>query len=315
MEEEQIEIVQNCIMYVDGLLSQGEYDVESELWLEAELTRGIADKVLLSKDKTTAHVIDAKFGRVIVEPAEVNLQGQSYVYLLFETYPELKEVGIHFIQPRLEYATTHTYTREDNEAIKQRIRAVQDSVNDETSPANPNEKACLYCAVKAQCPALGAIAMQIQKKSVGLPMPEEFEPSRIVREEDRSKAQVLAALMEDWASQVKKNNAAAVKEQGIQIPGFDLRDRHGGYKVEDPERVLTEVAELYSIPKEALFGAITLSLNKLVDEVKLHRAGDAKDLKTEILERVQDAISERAPVTYLQRKRSVKPEAILEGNV
>jgi len=315
-EDEQREAVEKCRVYTESIRHSFPEDVEEyrELKVESPLTWGTADRVFISRKQKRAAILDAKFGRIPVDPAETNLQGQCYVFCLLSMYPELEEVELHFIQPRLSYRSTASFGQDDCSEIEARILKVIERAKAEDKEPTPSEKACRYCDRKASCSAVTELAMEITQKFAGLPSPSAFRPGEMVSLEDRAKAQVMASIMEDWATQVKKMNAQVAREEGRPPPGFDLRERHGGYKVENPWALLEEVAAAYALdPTRDLLPAIKVSLAELVKAVKLHRGGDAKEIKGNIVWEAGDKISEKPSIFFLQKKRGLSPEEIWSG--
>jgi hypothetical protein len=303
-EDEQREAVERCLSYCDSLKQDGT-KVEKEVRLRAPLTFGTLD--WLGRHEDHVDIADAKFGRVLVSPANVNLQGQAYTYLAFHNNENVKSATVHFLAPRLDDISTCTYYREPHYwTIQERISRAIRNADDPDSKPIPTEKACRYCARKANCPALGQIGLDVVKKAqLGIPSPEFFSPGSLITMEDRARAQLLAPVLVDWADQVKKANAAAVFEDNLDMPGFDLRSRSGGYKVEDAYCLIQELASHFEMDPSLFASCITTTLPKLVDAIgKFSRPGDDKKvIKEEVLRVAGDMVEERAPVRFLQRER------------
>lgn len=76
-------------------------------------TWGYADRVHLNtkENPTKCDLVDWKFGFNGVVDAEHNLQGIAYAVGLFETYPSLDEITVHFVLPRRGEVSIHTFRR------------------------------------------------------------------------------------------------------------------------------------------------------------------------------------------------------------
>ena len=319
-ETEQREQVHRCLLYAQQVRESvspdpKEWKIYKEKYLLSALTGGTPDEVIYHSDDS-ADVLDAKFGRTMVSPANVNLQGQSYAHLVFENNPNVKEVRVHFMVPRLNEISKGTYLREPhNWEIANRIQRVINLHNDPTAAPIPTEKACQWCSAKATCPALGQIGLGIvQKAQLPIPNPEYFTPGAPVTVEDRARAHVLAGLLSDWADQVKKNNALAIAEEGLTIPGFNYIVKAGGYKIDHAMELVRLAAAEFNLDLLDFAGAITTSVPKIVAVLKLHFPEvEAQELRQTVLNVGMGLVEERDSVRYLQRKRKLSPGELWES--
>jgi hypothetical protein len=299
-DDEQRESVSRCLTYTENL---GHGDGNRELRLRSPHTFGTIDFLGITGNR--ADIADAKFGRQLVTEANVNLQGQSYSHLAFHNFPEIDEVKVHFLAPRLDDISTCEYLRvPHNELIIDRIKRAIRRADDPESRPIPSEKACRWCANKADCPALGKIGLDVVKQAeLGIPSPDFFNPGSLVTNEDRARAQIVATILQDWAEQVKKNNAQAVFEENLELEGFDLRTRAGGYKVSHAVPFISMVSEGMGIPLEEFHEVVSTTLSKVVDVVHRHVGGDKKAVKEQLLAVGGDLLEEKGPIRFLQRSR------------
>ena len=71
---------------------------------------GTVDLLALFKERYHIVMVDYKFGRGDVDDADVNIQGQAYATAAMQKYPWAQTIEVHFILPRRNETTTHTYT-------------------------------------------------------------------------------------------------------------------------------------------------------------------------------------------------------------
>jgi len=317
-DEDEEDAVTRCLVYLDKLVEhyKGECTVEKELRIIVEdITTGTGDIVLIAGK--IGELIDWKFGRMPVTDAEDNVQMQNYVLGIFHMFPELDKVTVHIVAPRMDSLSTATYKRSDMDRIRKRTLQIVASCEAEDKQATAAEKACRWCGGKASCPRINEAALTVAK-SIGLPMPIEFAPGRLLAPEDRAKAQVLSYILEDWASQVRTFNKNAVLEDGIEIPGFDIRSRKGNTSVVDVYSATQTAIEHYEgLSVDSVLQACSLSLTKLVDQVyALVQTQGKKETKKAIRENInillKDYCTEANTVSFLQRKKGKTNEDIIK---
>jgi hypothetical protein len=316
--EEQEEAVQMALAYAEKLVEQlqeswdGVVGDAREVKVSIDgLTEGTVDRVLTAGIR--AIVLDYKFGRTPVDDAEINIQGQSYVVGVFEEYPELEEIKLIFLAPRIDYVTEATYTRKDIPRIRKRIAAIISRCEDPAKEPTPCEKACAYCGGKAQCPALSEVAFSVGET---LPVPVTYDPGQLVNPQEMAKALVLSSLLEDWAKQVRRSVTKAVVEEGMEVPGFTLRSRAGAHEVTEVfDAIQTVLGTFESLDISVIMQqACSLSLPKLADIIAATTGETKKDTRERILELLSPYWIQRDTVTYLQRKKGITDEEIIQGH-
>jgi hypothetical protein len=87
--------------------------IEPLIEILAGRTWGYADRVRLNtkENPNRCDLVDWKFGFNGVIDAKHNLQGKAYALGLFETYPSLQEITVHFVLPRRGEVSIHTFRR------------------------------------------------------------------------------------------------------------------------------------------------------------------------------------------------------------
>ena len=318
LDEEQETVVQQCIDLSHDLIDQ--YPTPPKVYKELKVdvgsvTAGTLDLLIIGG--AIADLLDWKFGKQPVTHAKDNIQIQSYTLGVFEKFPQLTKICSHIVCPRQRVATDGVYARSDMPAVRHRIQNIIIRCEQDNPEEIPSEKACRWCSRKAECVALTSTALEVAK-NIGLPLPIEFQPGRLVRPTDRAKAQVLSFILEDWAKKVREYNTKAVLEDGIEIPGFELKSRKGKLKVVDINAVADIAKEKFGLPKEAVMMACSMSLPKLVDQVfaqaqTLEGKVTKKDTKEDLIEAIKEQVIEERSVHYLQKTRGTNDEEIIRG--
>jgi hypothetical protein len=285
------------------------------------ITQGTADLVLVSEDGKKGIMLDWKMGISPISPADRNFQLQTYVAGLFQEIETLEEVEGIMVAPRQGFDSRFAYYRKDVEGIIDRIETTIAKREDPFKQPSPDESACTLCNLRDRCPALLGTAVTVFKGVGLLPLPEEFAIERLATPLDRAKAQVLAKILTDWASEVKKYNTSAVYEHGEpEPPGFSLRKRSGGFAVDNkflPE-VLRHLSESYEIdPQDPdLLECFSLSASKLATYISDKTGEGKKDVLMMLNEALPEIIRERGDVVYLQKKsKKITDEQILHGAI
>lgn len=276
---------------------------------------GTADLILVSGK--AAMVIDFKFGWVPVPHADVNRQGQNYGYGVLQRFPEVDTVTVKFLQPKLNYAPEHDYTRADlehrfaeltmlrgtAERIQQRLDA-GDASEELVEALNPG-KVCTYCSRIGSCPAYLNKVKQLAVSNGGLQLPEQFNVDAIDSPEKAAVAKAWVDFLAAGMNDLKKKLLEVAESNGGEIQYTDeasgvdyhyqLRQRKLPRKVGNA----VEVAEVLKrwVEPSALLGACKIGLDKLFDvavdsfvEIEQAETGEkitkksAKEQLTSILE-------------------------------
>jgi len=258
-----------------------------------------------------AVLLDWKFSTRVQTQVEDNIAAQAYVWGVLNDFPDIMEVAVHYVYPRLDVISSHVYTRDDMPRIELRVETIiaRAKLSDPAS-AMPTEENCLYCARKATCPALHQIALPLAReyKKEELTIVEEYHPSQISDPTAMSKAMALATIMGEWADSVKFHANKMRRETGREIPGYVWANREGALNVVDTERVISLALES-GLTKDEIMKTVTVSIPKL-SEVVSEKA--PKGEKTKAVARFKRIVEEseaviRQPDTqFLRRERKTK---------
>lgn len=310
--EEQIHQATRCLEILKPLEAEitSEGQVLREFLIEIGPIQGTLDRAIL-KDSKNATVVDFKFGRQPVTLADKSPQLQSYTLGLFYKFPTLEKVTVIILQPRLDVLSSCDYHRSDCERIRLRIESIVARAMAEHKQECPNEKSCLYCGRKAICVELHKIA---QKTGTALlPLPVVYNPQLMASPKDMARAQILSYILEDWATQVRKMNAERVLTDGIELPGFELRSREGKMTVNETVNAALKLREAFGLTFEQILSASDLSVAQITDLLYAQgKESNKKELRKQIEQTLTPYSTKNERIIFLQKKRGMSNEAILE---
>lgn len=202
------------------------------------ITGGFPDFVAVSGN--LGLILDWKFGKIPVTPTRSNLQGISYALALFQKFVHVDEILVQFYHPYLEVTEEgevkydpdyeHVFKRSDMQEMEYHIRATTarkaiaraEGLHSKTVLPRPCANLCVWCANKAECPPLAAIAAKVSEKYLPLVIPDEVKAAQLKKPEDYAAAYRLANQIETWAKEVKRRCNDAALTEDIEIPGFQL---------------------------------------------------------------------------------------------
>lgn len=302
LDEEQAFACAMCRDFRDAELAKLEAPVqyrELTLNIAGGLTRGTADFVAVAGKK--ALLMDWKFGRGAVEPASTNAQGCAYSLGVFEKFPEVETVDLHFVQPRAEVISSHTYSRADVPLMRLRIETIIRRANAKNREENPGAH-CIYCRKQATCAALRRVALPLASRYAGFAIPQELHASNITDPRLMAQCVECAKVLKDWCESVNFQ-AIDMAANGVEIPGFRLATRRGRRSIGDALAAYGAVqGEL--TPEAFIECCGSVSLDALTEKISaLAPRGEKQKSKDDVISRLTEEgiISTGAPVRYLKR--------------
>jgi len=284
-----------------------------EAKLACSLTYGFCDRILISVANDRAYLFDYKFGKTEITAADDNMQAQAYTLAMFETFPWITEVEVHFIAPVQDFITQARYTRDRHlDKIVNRINKAILRADDPFTEPTMHQKACSYCRHKATCPAFGQVVKKVFTGAFGLPLPEKFEPGNLVTIRDRELAQTVASLLEDWCKLVKQANSRAAVEEGLEFENYQVVSRKGKTSITDVQTAIQKLRDI-NVPDEALFeaDAVSLAFAKAVVAVKESRDISRTEAEELLRDTLTDVIVQSPSVNYLKKKPKADVERFL----
>lgn len=258
-----------------------------------------------------AVLLDWKFSTRVQTEVENNVAAQAYVWGVFNDFPDVMEVAVHYVYPRLDVTSSRVFTRDEMEKIELRVETIiaRAKLADVTK-AMPTEENCLYCAGKATCPALHKLALPLAQeyKNDELVIPEEYHPSQISDPNVMAKAMAVATIMEEWAGSVKFHANQMRRETGQEIPGYAWVSRKGDTIVNNAALVKS-YAEEFGLNDEDIVSAMSLSVAKLADKIGEKVKSGKKKAQIEAFKNLlidSEAVSVKPDTFFLRRDRKTK---------
>ncbi len=288
-----------------------ECEVPLDLFKQGRIRiRGKADVVVVEPELVT--VVDYKFGRLPVTPADGNLQGWGYAYGAFRKYGTPK-VRVVFVAPHFQEVSSHVFEATDVPAIGTRIAAVVARCQQDETPT-PSPTACQYCSRKMTCPAIGERALAVSTHFAGIAIPKEYFPGPDTTVEQRNIAQHLAGILEDWGNLWKKSNREAALENGVELPDFALRSRAGARAILDIGAAWRIVSEC-GVPPEVFLSACKVSVPDLESAIKQLEKGGMDGVTSLVMEKLENAgvLVTNPDSVYLQRKPKAELGAYIKS--
>ena len=314
----QVRLVEDCIAFTNDC-TLGAKEAFNEVRLDigrrddgSYLTFGTVDHVAISG--SVAVVVDYKFGYNGVDAADTNAQGAAYTLGVFENWPEIEEVHLHFYLPRRGEHTEHVYTRADEAAIRVRLETIVARAKDKDLPPTPSPMACQYCAAKSTCEALAENALVVAKKyrptcpDMDATTLAKVNSSEIVDPAQMSKALQIAGVMEEWAKSVKHHARQLVVDKGVEIPGYKIIQRAGSARVTGSAEEIYNTVASGQLTKEQFIACTKVDLTKLAAALASiaprGEKGSAKNTLMEVLESLE--LATRGSTTQVLMKEKKK---------
>ena len=274
---------------------------------------GTVDVVIIKGDHVD--IVDYKYGRVEVDDANENIQGQAYLLGVMDKFPKLQTATVHFILPRRDEILTHSYKREDMEDIRLRINLIVEKAELENREAIPNSEGCRYCKHKLSCPALSDKLLPLAKKysesvtDFEMTLWGNYSPEKVEDPMVLSRMLNVAAVVDKWQAAAKKQALKLAVEEGEEIPGYNLHYRNATAKIENGQEAYDAISDL--LTPDEFMDACNVSVSKLAKayEEKLPR-GEKKTARGAIEARLEDseilpAEEDRERSPYLRKSQNL----------
>jgi hypothetical protein len=258
-----------------------------------------------------AILLDWKFSTRVQTAVEDNVAAQAYSWGILNDWPDIVDVTVYYVYPRLDLVSTHRFTRNDMDRIELRVETIiaraKANLEDQEMPT---EEGCLYCSRKATCSALHKLALPIHNeyKKDELTIIPEYHASQISDPTVMSKAMALATIMGEWADSVKFHANKMRRETGQEIPGYIWANREGGLAVVDTEKVISLALES-GLTKDEIMQTVTVSIPKLSEALSEKAPKGEKTKAAARFKRVvedAEAVIRQPDTQFLRRERKTK---------
>jgi Protein of unknown function (DUF2800) len=288
----------------------------------AGITWGTNDFLVINPGYNNADILDAKFGRIGVLPAQINIQIWAYCLGVWTMFPEIDLIRVGVAVPyRDEYTSAKFYRHSHKSSFEAFINRVIEKValfraHGDVTMLNYNAKSCAFCA-RSNCP------VKQKRLSEVLNQPLEFETNIPVKDldaEEISQAKILSNQYKRWAATVDKR-AMELSNAGQEIPGFDRCYRSGSREVsgEAIGAAYEKAAEIVDDPSDFFDFVYTACTLSVTDAVKWLRDESQRGTKKQNEESFLDALRDagigqpKAGYYYLKIKSEIYEESESES--
>lgn len=212
---------------------------ETRWWDRRKRFSGQADVVYNNLATGDVLIIDYKFGRGEVTPAEHNHQLAALALLALDNLPDVNNVYVCILQP---YVSRHpnprVWHKEHADSLRQAIYGILDAAEAPDAKLAPGDIQCKYCRAFATCPA---VHLQLRTSSAAEITTEHWA---LLTPAQKAMAYEIALLAKRWSEKI----TAAAKEDlksGQSIEGYTLGAPRQTFKISDPAGAFAALGELY----------------------------------------------------------------------
>lgn len=275
---------------------------EKRFWAKSKLFSGQGDAVFI-KDNGEATIVDYKFGRGEVEPAERNYQLAAMAVLLADNFGGLRTIRAMIIQPRAldknKRITECVYTKDDIDAAREAINA---ACKEAVEYAQPRQKCgywCNYCPSAYRCKAA---QLEIAKQYALATSTPQLAIGRHNAVEMFEKATVVKKLCDEVLAVVKK----WVQDNPDHGTALELTAGAKRSKLGDAGKIYDAVCGVGISPEEFV-GVCDVGMTKLQSLyfAKRKLANEKQTKKASDFE-VKDLLESRGLLTYTQTAPTLK---------
>lgn len=213
------------------------------------------------------------------------------------------------------FAETQRYERFEITAAEASDNVAKILADTESPDARPTPcDYCGWCASRLTCPAMTTQAKRVLDGYSDDDAIKQWHPSKMETPEEIDAAlTVWRVVLKKWGESVEFHALEAVRKRGVELPGYKLAVESGGQYISDVAAAYAALA----LPQEVFLSACEPRMNtskKYPDRVglidlfaKAHGAKPAK-AKKEVIERLGDALKDKAPKVYLKAAKASATE-------
>jgi len=310
LDDEQRALVATCLEYVDTVTADCATVLREQhlkvLGGGEKGTEGTADVVAVNG--AHAHIIDYKFGRVAVPPAEENLQGFAYALGAFDEF-DAESVTVHFLLPRRDEVSRAVFSRAEYKRLALAVAEVLNgcrlfaTLGRPASMLAPSPTACRWCAARGRCEALSTPCVALAERSNGgLVMPTETNPA-LMSTDQLTQALGVEGILIAWAerfSKACKTEAIQRLKAGSPVPGYAIKRKSGAREIDDAVAASAILADKFGFDAGDIARCTRLKLGD-VEKVAAEKAGRGKGAaaKERLNEALDPLITRKADYEYI----------------
>lgn len=198
----------------------------------------------------TLHIFDLKYGKGVKVDAEENPQLMMYALGVLQRTPEVEDVVLHIVQPRLYHFDTYTITASQLTAWGARTlrhTAIEAFTGDGEFFVGEH---CRFCKARGVCRALAEACEVANDKPADLLTPAELADKL-----------ALIPTIEIWCKAVQERALYSAME-GVAIPRYKVVEGRSIRKISD-EKAMLEAMERNGVDKSVVTKTTLISLTDM----------------------------------------------------
>lgn len=303
LNDEQMAAVNFALARVKPLIDEyADFTTENRLWAKSKLFSGQGDLIVINSRAETV-IVDYKFGRGEVEPAERNYQLAAMAVLLADNFDELRTIRAMIIQPRAldkgKRITECVYTMDDVDAAREAINAACKEAIEAEQPRQKCGYWCNYCPSAYRCKAA---QLEIAKQYALATSTPQLAVGKHNAVDMFEKATVVKKLCDEVLAAVK----AWVQDNPDHGTALELTAGAKRSKLGDAGKIFDAVCGVGISPEEFV-GCCDVGMTKLQSLyfAKRKLANEKQTKKASDFE-VKDLLESRGLLTYTQTAPTLK---------
>lgn len=245
---------------------------EVRWWSRGNDFSGKVDKVYYNQRAGVVLIIDYKFGRGEVAPAESNMQLAGYALLAVDNLPHVVTVYVGILQPYVSRAEKlpRRWNADEADALRLYLSLAIKNAQTPGAPLIPGEAQCKYCPALATCPAVKLTVQTVSNADAVLTHWDALAPSL------KRQAYDLAKLGAKWCKAVEEKTRATL-QAGQPVDGLCLKPGAKCLQVKNAAQAFALAQKAYpeAITAETFVACCSVAIGKLDD--LLIPAAKAKD--------------------------------------
>jgi hypothetical protein len=340
LTDEQATWLRFCCHRIDELFAAGgrptavytEINVEVKTPEGAQLNHGFLDAVFIYANGS-ANLVDYKFGWIPVPDAQDNLQGQNYMVGCFQLFPEVKEIWVEFLQPKLNRRTSAVFMRDEIQSVYDRLeKTIEEAKYVQTNPPDVQKfmspgAYCEYCGLKDSCAVLANHRAEAGARMSQLPVPKSFDGMVLRTPEEWALARYWCEVVETGIVELKSKAKEVAELNGGELrctlPNgevvvYEMKERNTDRVLGSAPEVAEALKEIVTL--EQILGAADLALGKLLTiatnaMVELAAVQGKKLTKKAAKEEIESTLSAfgvlskpETKIRYLKLRKQTKTE-------
>jgi hypothetical protein len=273
----QLNLVNFCRDYYSRFGPYIREEQENRVYVLNEDWFGYFDR-LAFKTEELAHMFDWKFGYVPVQDAEFNPQGWFLAIGVFDAYPKLQDLWVHFPQPRIGEIGRHKFNRKRDlprlkqvfmSAIAERERYKR--LGEPKEMLRPSFENCQYCGNKWKCQAILDTVQDTyrnlsEERKTKIQVPPDLDAKQVNDPAQLSAMRDLVTIQKEWADDANWHITQKRLNEGIEVPGYKMVDKRGVTTVLNVQAAW-DLARKMGVPEEEIKACTSLSYSKLKKKV------------------------------------------------